>query len=66
MFMSGLRAALSAWLGRGPEARDEEPIRAELYSVELLEQIASALSADHEISLTRQLLRKLLPRIEYN
>ncbi|HEX5709551.1 MAG TPA: glucoamylase family protein, partial [Pyrinomonadaceae bacterium] len=64
--MSGLRAALSSWLGRGPEARDEEPIRAELYSVERLEQFAATLAAEHEISRTPRRGRKLLPRLEEN
>src|ERR1044072_1214295 len=51
-------------LARTPEARDEEPIRDELYSVERLEQYAAALAAEHRVYAGRRRGRRLLPGVE--
>ena len=53
-------------LTRTPEARDEEPIRDELYSVERLEQYAATLAAEHRVYAGRRRGRRLLPRLERN
>jgi cyclic beta-1,2-glucan synthetase len=45
---------------------DEEPIRAELFSIERLEQFASVLAAEHKVSTERERGRQLLPRLEEN
>ena len=45
---------------------DEEPIRAELFSVERLEQYALTLAANSKISNQRERSRLLLPRFEEN
>lgn len=50
-----------------PKSLDEEPIRAELYSIERLEQFAAALAAEHKATTTvRDRRRLLLPRLEEN
>ncbi|OLE54438.1 MAG: hypothetical protein AUG51_08195 [Acidobacteria bacterium 13_1_20CM_3_53_8] len=51
---------------RANNARDEEPIRDELYSVERLEQKAEALAAEHKISPGRRRGRRLMPGLEEN
>src|SRR5919199_455489 len=51
---------------RAADARDELPIRAELYSVERLEQYAAALAAEHQVSARPRRGRRLLPRLEEN
>src|ERR1044072_4843464 len=51
---------------RTPEARDEEPIRDELFSVERLEQFASTLAAGHQVFAGRRRGRRLLPALEKN
>ena len=53
-------------LTRTREARDEEPIRDELYSVERLEQYAVALAAEHRVYAGRRRGRRLLPALEKN
>jgi cyclic beta-1,2-glucan synthetase len=53
-------------LTRAPEVRDEEPIRDELFSVERLEQYASALAAEHRVYAGRRRGRRLLPGLEKN
>ncbi|HEX7312640.1 MAG TPA: glucoamylase family protein [Pyrinomonadaceae bacterium] len=53
-------------LTRKPEARDEEPIRDELYSVERLEQYAATLAAEHRVYAGRRRGRRLLPGLERN
>jgi cyclic beta-1,2-glucan synthetase len=53
-------------LTRTPEARDEEPIRDELYSVERLEQYAATLAAEHRVYAGRRRGRRLLPALEKN
>ncbi len=45
---------------------DEEPIRAELFSVERLEQYAMTLAAEHRISAKRRRGRRLLPKLKEN
>lgn len=45
---------------------DEEPIREELFSVERLEQYATELAAEHEVSPKPGRGRRLLPRLEEN
>ena len=53
-------------LTRTPEARDEESIRDELYSVERLEQYAATLAAEHRVYAGRRRGRRLLPALEKN
>ena len=53
-------------LTRTPEARDEEPIRDELFSVERLEQYATTLAAEHRVYAGRRRGRRLLPGLEKN
>src|SRR5918998_3229418 len=57
---------LSRGLKRAPEARDEVPIRDELYSVERLEQYAATLAAEHRVYPGRRRGRRLLPGLERN
>jgi cyclic beta-1,2-glucan synthetase len=45
---------------------DEEPIRAELYSIEHLEQFAAQLAAEHQVSREPERGQQLLPRLEEN
>ena len=59
-------ARLIGGLMRKPEARDEEPIHDELYSVERLEQYAAALAAEHRVYAGRRRGRRLLPALERN
>jgi cyclic beta-1,2-glucan synthetase len=59
-------ARLIGGLTRKPEARDEEPIHNELYSVERLEQYAAALAAEHRVYAGRRRGRRLLPALERN
>jgi cyclic beta-1,2-glucan synthetase len=47
-------------------APDELPIRAELYSVERLEQYAATLAAEHQLAARPPRGRRLLPRLEEN
>src|SRR2546423_2362330 len=51
---------------RAADARDELPIRAELFSVERLEQYAATLAAEHQVSARPRRGRRLLPRLEEN
>src|SRR5919112_3355304 len=53
-------------LRRGREAREEEPIREELFSVERLEQFAATLAAEHRVVEGPSRGRSLLPRLEEN
>jgi cyclic beta-1,2-glucan synthetase len=46
------------------DADEQEPIRAELYSVERLEQTAALLAAEHEVVAGRVRGKRLLPRLE--
>ncbi len=45
---------------------DESPIRAEIYSVERLEQYASSLAVEHKVTAQPGRTRLLLPRLEEN
>src|SRR2546423_14634988 len=54
-----LFAASSKWT-------DEEPIREELFSIERLEQYATTLAAEQQVSAGPQRGRQLLPRFEEN
>ena len=47
-------------------SKDNEPIRAELFSVERLEQFAATLAEEHRKIARPKLFRKLLPRLEEN
>jgi cyclic beta-1,2-glucan synthetase len=51
--------------GRGSDYGDEQPIRAEIFSVERLEQYAHTLARDHRI-VRKKGRAKLLPRLEDN
>lgn len=64
--MLALVTDLFGRLRRTTGARDEEPIREELYSVERLEQHAAALAAEHKVSGRRERGRRLLPALEEN
>src|SRR5919107_418875 len=64
--MATTLTGLSRGLKRAPEARDEEPIRDELYSVERLEQYAATLAAEHRVYAGRRRGRRLLPALEKN
>ena len=64
--MLALVTDLFGRLKRAPDARDEEPIREELYSVERLEQQAATLAAAHKVSGRRERGRRLLPALEEN
>ncbi|HEU4595677.1 MAG TPA: glucoamylase family protein [Pyrinomonadaceae bacterium] len=64
--MAATLKGLLRGLTRAPEARDEEPIRDELYSVERLEQYAAALAAEHRVYPGRRRGRRILPALEKN
>src|SRR5437764_4597676 len=66
MRVAPLLTSLLKSSGRAGEARDELPIRAELYSVERLEQYALTLAAEHQVSAVPRRGRRLLPRLEEN
>ncbi|HVG38086.1 MAG TPA: hypothetical protein VM870_02295, partial [Pyrinomonadaceae bacterium] len=57
---------LTSGFPRGEGASEQEPFRAELYSVERLEQYASQLAAQQEVYDAPQRGRLLLPRLEEN
>jgi cyclic beta-1,2-glucan synthetase len=59
---AGLRRRLARLNG----AQDEEPIRAELFSVERLEQFAARLAVEHRDVQSHLSGRKLLPELEEN
>jgi cyclic beta-1,2-glucan synthetase len=58
-----LTLLLSQLHGTSPDG-DEEPIRAEIYSVERLEQYAAALAVEHQVTAKPRQRRLLLPRLE--
>jgi cyclic beta-1,2-glucan synthetase len=66
MRITALLSNLFGSSGRATEARDELPIREELYSVERLEQYAATLAAEHKVSEGERRGRRLLPRLEEN
>jgi cyclic beta-1,2-glucan synthetase len=64
--MSWLTNILSGSFQNGFRAEDGEPIRAELYSIERLEQFAATLAEEHKDVARLKRFRKLLPRLEEN
>src|SRR5436305_7666980 len=66
MSIASFLTLLSRQVGRAAEARDELPIREELYSVERLEQYAATLAAEHQVSDRPRRGRRLLPRLAEN
>jgi cyclic beta-1,2-glucan synthetase len=63
--MSEFFGSLSAVFGKAPDDAAEQPVRAELYSVERLEQYAQTLAAEHQVILKKG-RAQLLPRLESN
>ena len=63
--MSEFFGSLSGTFGRASGYADEQPVRAEIYSVERLEQYALTLAAAHK-TVTRKGRAQLLPRLEDN
>nr|MBA3243296.1 hypothetical protein [Acidobacteriota bacterium] len=66
MSTTPLLAFLFGRSGGAAEARDEPPIREELFSVERLEQYAASLASEHVVSAGPRRGRRLLPRLEEN
>ena len=65
--MKRLLTTLVEWLSPARRSeQDQEPIRAELYSVERLEELAVQLAAEHETFIRRGGGRFLLPRLKEN
>jgi cyclic beta-1,2-glucan synthetase len=62
----GLASLLNFIRHHAADARDELPIREELYSVERLEQYAATLADEHHVSDVPRRGRRLLPRLEEN
>lgn len=63
--MSEFLGSLSAKLGKNSKYDDERPVRAEIFSVERLEQYAQTLAAEHR-TVTKKGRAQLLPRLEDN
>ncbi|HKO96501.1 MAG TPA: glucoamylase family protein [Pyrinomonadaceae bacterium] len=63
--MSELFGSFSAKGGKSTDQADDQPIRAEIFSVERLEQYAKTLATEHRIE-TRKSRPLLLPRLEDN
>jgi len=63
--MSEFFGSLSGTFGRATGYVDDQPVRAEIYSVERLEQYALTLAAEHK-TITRKGRAQLLPRLEDN
>jgi len=63
--MSEFLGSLSAKFGKTSENEDERPVRAEIFSVERLEQYAQTLAAEHR-TVTKKGRAQLLPRLEDN
>ncbi len=63
--MSEFLGSLSARVGKAFAYSDEQPIRAEIFSVERLEQFAKVLAAEHK-TVTKRGRALLLPRLEEN
>ena len=64
--MSEFFGSLSAKFGKAFNYADEHPLRAEIFSVERLEQYAQALAQEHKTVVTRKGRAELLPRLEDN
>jgi len=63
--MNEFFGSLSGTFGRATSYADEQPVRAEIYSVERLEQYAQTLAEEHK-TVTRKGRAQLLPRLEDN
>src|SRR5882672_7250085 len=63
--MSELLGSLSTTFGRAAGSDDEQPVRAEIFSVERLEQYAQTLATEHK-TITKKGRAQLLPRLEDN
>src|SRR6266540_3562748 len=63
--MSEFVGSLSATFGKASGYADEQPVRAEIFSVERLEQYALTLAAEHK-TVTKKGRAQLLPRLEDN
>src|SRR6266850_4396778 len=63
--MNEFFGSLSGTFGRATSYADEQPVRAEIYSVERLEQYAHTLAAEHK-TVRRKGRAQLLPRLEDN
>src|SRR5258708_9811969 len=63
--MNEFFGCLSGPFGRAAGYADEQPVRAEIYSVERLEQYAQGLAGEHK-TVTRKGRAQLLPRLEDN
>ena len=63
--MNEFFGSLSETFSRATSYADEQPVRAEIYSVERLEQYAQTLGAEHK-TVTRKGRAQLLPRLEDN
>ncbi len=63
--MSEFFGSLSAAFGKASNDADEQPVRAEMFSVERLEQYAQTLAAEHHVVLKKG-RAQLLPRLENN
>lgn len=63
--MSEFLGSLSATFGKSTDYADEQPVRAEIFSIERLEQYALALAAEHK-TVTKKGRAQLLPRLEDN
>src|SRR6476660_1127098 len=63
--MNEVFGSLSGTFGRATGYADEQPVRAEIYSVERLEQYALTLAAEHK-TVNRKTRAQLLPRLEDN
>src|SRR5260370_26256337 len=63
--MSELFGSLTTKLSKASGSADEQPVRAEIFSVERLEQYAQTLAAQHK-TVTKKGRAQLLPRLEDN
>ena len=63
--MNEFFGSLSATFGKSSDYADEQPVRAEIFSVERLEQYAQTLAAQHQ-TVTKKGRAQLLPRLEDN
>ncbi|HEV2883412.1 MAG TPA: glucoamylase family protein [Pyrinomonadaceae bacterium] len=63
--MSELLGSLTAKLGKPWKYADDQPFRAEIFSIERLEQYARALASEHK-TVTKKGRAQLLPRLEDN
>ena len=63
--MSEFLGSLSAKLGKASGDGDEQPVRAEIFSVERLEHYAQTLASEHR-TVTKKGRAQLLPRLEDN